>query len=351
MKTISLATGSLGKISLLEEVLRNATSQVNPQRLLYYGDPRGIPELREAIAKMHGVTEGEVLVTSSGQQQLKLVFDWISQKGPLTEWIAQEPGYAGAMHHLRERKAKPFRHESELLEIMDEWREYHMASPPHMAIYLTSTLHNPTGHTTDDETRKQIARFVMESETYLVEDNPYDFLYDGQAPKPISRMVLGSKSVFLGSFSKIVAPGLRVGYVIGTEKTIQELTKRKTQFDLFTSTLSQLVVLHALKQEYLPQLRESLRQRRCIAQTRLFTLDHTLDISNPMGGIFLYLRGMPEGLRTHAQEQYALTLDNDTSMYLDKKSLGTLRINAVQNTEEDLVEGLERLVAAIHDLR
>lgn len=352
MNKISFASGSLGKVPVLEEVLGNALTQVDPKSLLGYSHPLGMPELREQIAELYGgnLTPDNVMITSSAQQGLVITFNQLLKSG-MQEVAVQEPAYFGVLRILGRDPSvtvTPF-------ENIDET----VGQTESGIVYLTSNFHNPTGRTLTGGERSTLAQRVEASKSVIVEDNPHDFLYfNGERPSNVFEDA-PSNTIYVGGFSKILAPGLRIGYVIADQETIQKLKSGKIDQDIFTSSIGQQVCISALQSpEYLDQLRSYFKGKRDVA---LQTLDEQFEKvegfewNRPNGGIFILGQFAPEvdgiAVAKVAKEKYGLTLEKDKYTYADGKSRNTTRINFVQNSDVDLREGISRLYQAFNEVK
>jgi len=335
MKEISFAGGSAGKENILLEVLESSLKKINAEKILEYGCPAGMEELREEIAGMYGTTKDNVLITSGGQQALNIVFEYIAEEGQ--KILLQQPCFFGVIRTLKKigAEVEVFEDNSKLEEILEKTDS--------KTVYLSSNFQNPNGECISDELKERIGKIAEEGGIRIIEDNPYDFIYyDNNERERIKG------AIHLSGFSKILAPGVRVGYLLADEETIRELKKKKIDRDLFTSTLCQEICLNALKKkEYLGGLRDCYKKKRDGAVSALEEyFGDEIEYSRPEGGIFIQI-GFPEKIKTEklievAREKYNLILESDRHSYFDGKSRNTLRINFVRNSVADTEEGIKR---------
>lgn len=352
MNEISFASGSLGKVPVLEEVLGNALSEVDTGSLLDYSSPLGMVELREQVAGLYGsnLTAENVMITSSAQQGLVITFDHLLSSG-MYEVAAQEPAYFGVLRILgRESSVNvmPFENIDEVME-----------STESRIIYLTSNFHNPTGRTLTEHEKSMLVQGAEDSQSVIVEDNPHDFLYfNGERPTNVFEMA-PNNTIYVGGFSKILAPGLRIGYVIADPETIQKLKSWKIDQDIFTSSLGQQICVSALQNpEYLGQLRTYFKEKRDLALQSLdehFSGQEGFEWNRPEGGIFIFGQ-FAQGINgtevaKAAKEKYGLILEKDKYDYTDKETRNTMRINFVQNSDDALRDGISRLYKAFNEVR
>lgn len=354
MRNISFATGSLGRDDLIEINLHRALKKVEPESLFAYGDPLGLPALRERIAKLRSVSPENVLVTSSTQQALGIVMSFLSKHGSVKVKVMQ-PAYFGVYRLLKahEMVAVPFWPSDDLPAQMYQTTSPHGEFHPAI-VYLTSNFHSPTGLSLPDAAKQAIAS----SGAWIVEDNPYDDLFFTKKPSTI-RELAPERTFYLGGFSKIVAPGLRVGYVIAPTKAMRALKSLKIDQDIFTSTLSQEVCLHAIEDEYLDSLRTRYREMRDMAlESLFFNLNEsqtapTWRWSMPEGGIFLrlVLFGVNIADVSRLAAEKGLTLEDERHTYWNGQGGNTTRLNFVLNDKAKLREGLHRLREATKEAR
>ncbi len=355
MDKISFASGSLGSVPVLERVLKESISQVDLRMLLGYADPLGLPELRKQIAELYGngFTEENVMITSSAQQALGIVFDYLAGEGR-TNIFVQEPAYFGIFRIFRKHQDAQLMPFEDLSTIEDSLR-----TSENGIVYLTSNYHNPTGETLSPERKTKLAGIAKESGLVVVEDNPYDFLYfDEERPQNIFALA-PQNTIYVSGFSKILGPGLRVGYVIADKETITKLKSGKISDDIFTSTLGQQVCSQALRQsDYLAKLRRYFKGKRDFALSCLeeqFEAEEEFVWNKPEGGIFILGKFIDsvdgKEVARIAEDKYGLTLEKDKYTYNNGKSRNTTRINFVQNPDDVLREGVVRLYKAFREVK
>ena len=355
MNIISFASGSLGNIPILEGVLKRSLSKVDTRILLGYAEPLGLPKLRTQIAELYGqgVTEENVMITSSAQQALGIVFDYLANNGR-NEVFVQEPAYFGILRIFRMHqnvKVTPF---EDLGTIEDRLKTSETG-----IVYLTSNFHNPTGETISSEGKEKLARDAKQTGLVIIEDNPCDFLYFGE-DRPNNVFTLAPQNtIYVSGFSKILAPGLRIGYIIADKRTIAELKLRKISRDIFTSTLGQQVCSHALMQpEYLDKLRSYFMGKRDFVLSCLeeqFEAENGFIWNRPQGGIFILGQFSDKinggDVVSVAENKYRLILEKDKYTYNDGKSRNATRINFVQNPDDILKVGIVRLYQSFREVK
>jgi 2-aminoadipate transaminase len=339
---ISFATGSLGSVPILETVIRESLGQIDPAVLLHYGNPLGMWELRQQVARLHpGIDENEVMIVSSAQQALGLVFDHLLRNGPKV--FVQEPAYFGTLRLLRKHRA-----EATVFETFADLQERLGEAD---IVYLTSNFHNPTGYSLALDDKQQLADWARGG-GIVIEDNPHDQLYYEQKPTTI-RELAPQHTFYIGGFSKILGPGIRVSYLVTDAEKLGKLKSGKIDADLFTSTLGQQLCTATLQRDFLDALRAHFKAKRDLALASL--KEHVRDLASwnePAGGIYLLL-SLPASVSLTRVLEFAthngLVLEDDRYTYLDGGSRNTTRINFVQNPEPILVEGIRKLARTLEE--
>jgi 2-aminoadipate transaminase len=347
MAEISLASGSLGQSPVLEKILSKALRGINPRDLLDYGDTMGLPELRQVVAGLHGgkVSPENILITSSSQQALFLITEIFLTKKDFV--YLQSPTFMGMLRVVKNLNVVTF--EGGCLP-----PDYRVG--PRTAFYLTSNFHNPSAQSLE-AWKKEALSAMAKKGSLVIEDNPYDLLYYDEKPTTILSLSM-ENVIYVCTFSKMLAPGLRLGYVVAEAEKIKQLKSRKINLDLSTSTLSQLTALACLKEpEYLVRLREEFRKKRDLALLLLDSYFCDWDLVSwirPEGSIFILLtldeRISAAGVQKRAQEK-GLILEEDKYLYRDGQSRNTIRLNFVQNSQENLEEAMELLAQSVKEER
>ncbi|MEL6158115.1 MAG: PLP-dependent aminotransferase family protein [Cyanobacteria bacterium J06554_11] len=280
----------------LQRIARRAMKDAHV--LFQQGDPKGDFELRLQISQIlmqQGLDASpeSLIVTSGSMQALALLTNHFIEPG---DWVVVEaPTYHGFLSILQQRNAQvigiPMAADGMNLELLAQYLESHR---PRL-IYTISTLHNPTGITTTTAHRKQLLALAQQYDTLVVEDNAYEPLSFAPTPPPIKAFDTTDQVIYVGTFSKTLMPGLRVGYMAVTGEDNGALTKRKLLHDFHISNASQAIV-----KEYLASghYRRRLKKIRALHQVRRDTLlqllTHYLPPSVtwtvPEGGTFLWLQ-------------------------------------------------------------
>ncbi|HJH13551.1 MAG TPA: PLP-dependent aminotransferase family protein [Brevibacterium ravenspurgense] len=332
---------------------------------LQYGSTMGESGMLAAAARelsRKGLpTEPEdVVITSGSQQGLGLIAQTLFNEGDVL--LVENPTYMSAIQAfgLQGVNFQPVR--------VDE----DGADPDHLAeqirkhqprgVYLIPTFQNPTGVTMPESRRKQVADIIAESETWLIEDDPYSALWFDEISDllPISADPrLADRSLLCNTVSKTLSPGLRVGWVRGPRDVLSHIGLAKQGSAMQTGTLDQLITAQYLDTTDLDAKiavhRASYKQRM---ETMLEVLGEILpegsEFNRPTGGMFIWVR-LPEGYR--ASEMVYSAIEHGT-IYVPGKEFHvadhddrTLRLSFVSHTPEVIREGLSRLVPVFEKYR
>ena len=225
-------------------------------------------------------------------------------------------------------------------------------------VYLLPNFQNPTGRTMTEERRAAVAQVAIETGLPIIEDNPYGDLWFDAPPAPSLSSRHPEGSVYLGSFSKILAPGLRLGYLVAPKALYPKLLQAKQAADLHTPSFNQRVVAEVLKDGFIdrhvPTIR-ALYKRQCEAMLDALTREMAgLDVTwnRPAGGMFLWAR-LPAGM--DAVQLLPKAVDKGVAFvpgaafYAAQPVQETLRLSFVTSTVEQIQTGVAALAQTIRD--
>ena len=335
----------------------------HPAEALAYSPIDGLPALRDAIAARFstgglGLTRENVLVTTAGMQGLDLVGKVLLEEGGLI--AAQTPAYLGALDAWRPRRPR-----YRLMRLEDEDLDPASAMQGAQFAYTVPNFSNPTGRLVGVEERSALVAAARSTGTWLLEDDPYGALYYDGPPLPRMLALSGAGQasgpydgpvVYLGTLSKELAPGLRIGWVIAAPELIRALTTAKQGSDMCTSGLCQMIAAKAfergLTEQILPRILDVYRSRRdALCDAMDAHLSAHLDWRKPAGGMFVWATGKDPRLDTDRLLAQALRHGVCISPSSAFDPLGrdrrSVRINFTLNPADRLEEGARRLATAI----
>ncbi|MCL6710794.1 PLP-dependent aminotransferase family protein [Pseudomonas sp. R2.Fl] len=361
-EVISFAGGLPSPATFPIARMREATDKVfteAPQAALQYGPTEGFTPLREWIAARHsrdGVTvrPGQVLVTTGSQQGLDLLGKVLIDEG--SKVLVETPSYLGALQafSLFQPAFSPMRSDDEGI-VVDALDEAQLRGGRFM--YCLPNFQNPTGRRLPLERRRALIARARAAGVLVVEDDPYGELsYHGeQLPSLLS--MDPDNVVYMGSFSKVLAPGLRLGYLIAPEPLHAKLVQAKQAADLHTPSFSQRIVFEAVQggflDRHIPEIRK-LYGEQCelmlSALQRHFPAEAKWN--RPAGGMFIWVT-LPEGvdagaLLARAIEHNVAFVPGAPFFAVDPQS-NTLRLSFVTVSAEKIEQGMARLGALVRE--
>lgn len=327
-----------------------------PQHMLQYGPSEGEWELRQRITEeLHErglpCMAEQVLILSGSQQGIDLVAKLFIDSG--TTVAVESPTYLAALQTFRFFGASFVAYDAEALDAPALLRE-----KPAFA-YAIPTFQNPSGRCLDAVQRNALAEVCDSAGIPLFEDDPYrDLVYDPCERTPVCGRLKRAPWIYQGSFSKSLAPGLRLGYLVASPDLLPFLTRLKQAADLHSNRVSQWLVLQQLYDPdhkiRLEQLAESYRQRRDAFETSLH--HHFSDIAcwqTPPGGLFFWLtlnrRIDTRQLLPKAIDVGVAFMPGEPFMPKEVASCGQLRLNFSHASEVQAEAGLRKLAALVRN--
>ncbi|MGV7246932.1 aminotransferase-like domain-containing protein [Caballeronia sp. M23-90] len=343
--------------------------RADPIACLQYGDTAGAPALRRAIVRLmndRGVAReiDDLIVTTGSQQGLDLLIKILVAPGDAV--LIEEPAYPAAIQALRLAGAKliPVRTDAQGIDV-DALTEQLEALDPAVRpklLYTVPTFANPTGTTLPVERRKALARLAMRFRFVLIEDDPYGELrFTGDPVKPIIALadaIPGARDwvVYFGSLSKIVAPGLRIGWSIAPPAITRRMLVAKQTSDLCTSPLAQETARFYLESgrlaEHVPVIVQAYKKRyeALSSALRQFVPDD-IEYVVPQGGMFVWARLKGDRLAAdvlkRAIEQNVIYVPGP-AFYVHNADESSMRLSfAAAPGEAEVFEGVRRLKLAL----
>jgi 2-aminoadipate transaminase len=329
-------------------------------RALQYGPTEGLDEVKECIVEVMAAEDmrvhtDDMIVTTGGQQVIDLVTKTLIDPGDVI--LAEGPTYPGAVPTFSSYQADVVHIDVdaegmrvERLEEVLDTLEREGRRPKF--IYTVPSFQNPAGVTMSLPRRQQLVDIAHRRELLVLEDNPYGLLrYEG-APQPTLRSLDGGVYVmYLGTFSKILSPGIRVGWVVAPPPVLEKINLGKQAADLCTSTVSQLMVRMYFDQgiwrDYIESLNEIHRGRRDAMLDALAEyFPAQAEWTRPAGGLFVWVT-LPDFIDTTDLLARALR-DNvafvpGEGAYLDGRGRNSMRLNFSGSDEDTIREGVRRI--------
>ena len=336
---------------------------------LQYGATEGYGPLREELAGFmasKGVRElaaEQLIVTTGSQQALDLLGKVLINPGDKV--IVEGPTFLATINCFRLYGADLVSAPVDGQGVDTEALERLIVEHRPKFVYLIPTFGNPSGGLLDLARRKAVLQMAVKYQTLIVEDDPYGDLYFGQAPPPsllaLSSGVPGSRDLLVhcGSLSKVLSPGLRVGWMVGPPELLARATMCKQFSDAHTSTYAQATAAHYLRAGRLPATLAKVRavyaeRAQAMAQALRQDVGDALDFVPPQGGLFVWARltgagGKPTHAAEFAQRAIAKGVAFVPGMpfYCAHGDPATLRLSFATVGPDKIREGVARLAQAL----
>ncbi|SFD82929.1 GntR family transcriptional regulator, regulator for abcA and norABC [Paenibacillus catalpae] len=338
----------------MERILLQMPSQMKD---FGYPEPRGLYTLREEISRhmaQYGVkvSPDSVLIVSGALQALQLIALGLLKNG--SSVLTESPSYLQSLQVFQSAGMSMSGLPMDEEGLAVKGLEHYARSGKGTILYTIPSFHNPTGTVMSDKRRHEIYQLCVQQKLPMMEDDAYrDLWLDEPSPPPIKALDQNGLVLYIGSMSKTLSPGLRIGWVIGPEQVIHRLADVKMQSDYGASTLSQWTVMQFLRQrqygEHLDFVRKELRTRRSYM---LQLLEHYLkgkaEWKVPGGGFYIWLK-LNSGISIPALFEAALNngvLLNPGYLY-DKTDQEHLRLSYSYATLKQMEKGIRQLATSI----
>lgn len=346
--------------------LMSAVAAESCARALQYGPTEGLAAVKACVAEVMGeegmeVNADEVLITTGGQQVIDLVCKTLLDPGNVV--VCEAPTYPGAVPTFCAYEADVVQvamdrdgMRTDLLAETLDALERDGRRPKF--VYTVPNFHNPAGVTLSLERRRELVRIAAERELLVLEDNPYGVLrYEG-TPLPTLRSLDGGEFViYLGTFSKILSPGVRLGWTVAPAPVLAKMTIGKQASDLCSSSISQYFVGAYFDsgpwQSYVRSLIEIYRRRRDVMLDALAEhFPREADWTHPQGGLFVWVT-LPDYIDTtdllaRALEEHVAFVPGRAA-YVDGRGGSSLRLNFSGVDEERIRQGVRRLGEVVRE--
>jgi len=360
---ISFAGGLPNPRSFPVEEIRGAVSDVlskNGEEILQYSTTEGYRPLREYIAQRYSrkgleVDADEILITNGSQQGIDLVSKVFLNKGDKV--LVENPTYLAAIQSFG-----LFEPEFKSVQLMEDGADIDalkkiLEENKIKLFYSVTNFQNPTGITYSKEKRKKLAEILNNKDIIFVEDNPYaEIRFLGEDIPPVKSYI--QNGVLFGSFSKIVSPGMRLGWIVANREIMEKIIIAKQASDLHSNYFTQRVVHQYLidndVDEHIEKIRTMYRNQRNLMVSMIEEhFPENIRYTKPEGGMFLWVT-LPEGLSS--MDLFKIAIKENVAFvpgkafFTDGSGDNTLRLNFSNSDEEKIEEGIKRLGNAIYEL-
>jgi 2-aminoadipate transaminase len=387
-EVISLAGGLPDTTTFAPELFAKLMSHVaadGTARALQYGPTEGIASAMECIVEVMAaegtvIDPGDLIVTTGGQQVIDLVCKTLIDPGDVI--VAEAPTYPGAVPTFGAYQAEVVQIEMDgdgmpIDELELTLDRLHAEGRRPKFIYTIPNFQNPGGVTMSLARRRRLVEVARERELLILEDNPYGLLrYEGE-PLPTLYSLDASHSgrggasdlvIYLGTFSKILSPGLRLGWAVAPRPVLEKLNLGKQGADLCSSPVTQLFVAAYFRErgrtdahppgpawrEYVERLKGLYRGRRDVMLTALAEhFGEQASWTQPQGGMFIWAT-LPDYIDTtdllaRALESEGVAFVPGRAAYVDGRGASSMRLNFAGVQEQDIREGIRRIGKVVRE--
>ena len=347
----------------------NAALAQDPGAALQYGATEGFAPLREQLAHFMGqkgakdVAPEQLIVTTGSQQALDLLGKTLISPGDKV--IVEGPTFLATIQCFRLYGAELISAPIDGNGVQIDKLEQLIAEHKPKFVYLIPTFGNPSGAMLSAERRKRVLELAVQYNTLIVEDDPYGDLYFGEAPPPsllaMSPQVSGSRELLVhcGSLSKVLSPGLRVGWMIAPAELLAKATMCKQFSDAHTSTFAQATAAQYLKAGRMPATLDKVRsvyakRAQTMGDALRSDLGDAVSFVQPQGGLFVWARLTGAGGKVADGNAYAKrAIDQGVAFvpgspfFSANPDHATFRLSFATVGEDKILEGVSRLAKAL----
>ena len=345
----------------LEDIRRTMSEVIEKYgpKAFQYGATQGVPELREAVAKRYGVSVDRVQITSSSQQGIDVCTRVLVNPGDVI--LTSSPSYLGALQSFRSYRAdiRGIAHKDDIEEFRTAYEtviaQVNVEGKQVKFLYMIPDFQNPSGESLTLEERQMLVGLAQKHDFLIVEDSPYrELRYEGEHI-PTMYSLAPDHVIHLGSFSKIFAPGFRLGWAIAHPEILDKIYVCKQSLDLCPPIFDQYVAAEFLASGRLDaNLEKSIalykRNRDLLLSLLEGYMPEGVSWTHPDGGLFLFLT-MPAGF--DAVKFYDTALDAGVAyvagefFHPDGSGKNTMRMNFSFMTPERIAEGVKLLASLL----
>ncbi len=343
----------------LSKAFQNAVSKYG-DKLFQYANSEGFLPLRQWIADRYrekfdmNFTVDEILITNGSQQAFDLIGKVFIEKGDRV--LIEQPGYLGVIQSLLnfEPSLVPVPLENDGMSLSDLERA--LVDQNTKLMHLVPNFQNPSGISYSRLKREKIGELTKKNQAILVEDDPYgELFFEEENNRDPIKKIVGDYGILLGSFSKTLSPGMRLGWLVASREIMEKIVIAKQSSDLHTNNLSQQMAYEFLisndYEQHLNVIRNCYRERRDLmakAIERHFSED--IKVRIPNGGMFFWGE-----LPDHISSWKLMNLCLDAGVvfvpgevfYTENKRENTFRLNFSKSTPEEIENGIKIIAKAI----
>ena len=360
---ISFAQGLPDPALFPAEEIRKATDRIlskKPEIALQYGSTRGYDPLLEKIARdmnARGIrcNKDNLQITSGSQQGISMISMLFLDPGDAV--ITEEPTYLGALNAFRpfECTFKGVRTDDDGMN-MEALEEVLKNTPKAKLIYIVPNFSNPSGITMSASKRKRLVKLADQYDITVIEDNPYgDIRFDGEPLPSIKSLDQNDRVIYLGSYSKILCPGLRAGWMCGNEELLEKVEMLRQGVDLQSNQLAQMQIDEYINEndieEQIRRIIRAYREKRDLMVREIEgCFPESIKYVKPEGGMFLWLE-LPK--RIDAGIMLDKALENGVGyvpggpFFPEGGGENTIRLNFSTVGHDEIKKGISKLAETV----
>ena len=345
--------------AILNDIMENYASSA-----LQYGETEGLSELKEQLAaylkrdENINVNPDNIMLTTGSQQALYALPIIFANPGDYV--ITEAPTYVGMLSSLNANQIKSVSvslDEQGMIttELEEKLKDLKSRGVKPKFIYTIPTFQNPAGYTMTLDRRKYLLELATQYNVPIIEDNPYgDLRYSGQKIPTLKSMDKNEMVSYLGTFSKIMAPGLRAGFTVSQPEVLDEFNKLKQAMDLATNSLSQYIAYEYIRKgiiyKQVPKTIDLYRRKRDIMLEALDDDMEDATWSRPDGGMFLWVKlnkniDSLKMLKRAINNKIAYV--TGSAFYHNEPERNTMRLNFTYSSDDDIKQGIKRLAKTV----
>lgn len=355
---ISFGGGLPSKDAFPMEAIEKATQKAIDQfgyQNFQYGATEGTEDLRRGIVKImsdRGVTSdiSQIAISTGSQQALDICAKAFINKGDYI--LCESPTYLAAINAFKAYQPNFLDAPMDEEGVIPEEVEKFLKAYDVKFMYLIPDFQNPTGKSLSQDRRKKLVELANQYDVLIIEDSPYaELSYDGAPETPLKAYDTEDRVIYLSTFSKIVCPGLRIGWILAPENLIEKLSLLKQATDLHTNQFSQNIVSIFLEDNDINAQIDSIRniykvKRDAMLKAIEMHFPKEIYYTKPTGGMFIWAE-VPEHIKTRdiADEalEHRIGIVPGDAFYPNGGNTRGMRINFSNATLDEIETGIEKL--------
>lgn len=365
---ISFAAGNPSPESFPASQMQEIANEIftnEPVTALQYGITEGYTPLRELVKERIksvynvGTPDDDTIIVTGGQQGIELTCKVVCNEGDVV--LCESPSFIGALNAFRSLGTKlvgiPLCDDGIDPGLLEKACEN---NPNAKLLYLIPTFHNPAGITSTLENRKKVYEIAKKYNLIIIEDNPYgDLRFKGEDVPTYKSFDTDGRVVYVGSFSKVLSAGMRIGFVCANKELVSKIVVAKQVEDVHTNVLFQMITAKYMQKydlsEHIEKIRKLYQHK---AEIMLKCLDEyfpkSVKYTRPEGGIFLWCT-LPEGLKlsdfvAKAIEKNVFVVPGTAFTPDESEPTRSFRLNYSMPSDEDIEKGIRILADIIKDM-